>query len=74
MDIVAEADFNYDEDKEKFGTDNRLVRMNCFTGEGEPKIGISFNLGLKPDDTMNLIFPLEEMMSKLSRAIYDADE
>lgn len=73
MELIAEAGFNYDADKKKFGTNDRIVRLSCFTDDGQARIGFSFELGLKADDTMNLIFPLEELMAKLAKAIFGAD-
>lgn len=72
--IVAEVDFNYDKDTQKFGRGDRIVRLNCFVDEDkQPTVGITFNLGAKADDTVSLCLPLDEFMVKLGKAIWEAE-
>lgn len=70
--IVASMDFNRPEDREHFGTGNKMISLNCFTQDDIPVIGLSFDLGAEPDDRMYLILPLEELMVKLVKAIFEA--
>ena len=64
--IVAEVDFNYDQDKKRFGMGDRIVRLNRFANEeGQEVLGITFELGIKEDDTMNLILPYREFTQKV---------
>ena len=64
--IVAEVDFNYDEDKAEFKTADRIVRLNRFTNEDrQDMLAITFNLGRKEDDSMNLILPFGGFVTKI---------
>lgn len=72
-DIVAEVGFNLDEEGKRFGNDNRMVSLNCFDEDGQTKLGFAFSLTTKPDSRMYLSFPLEELMAKLVKAIYEAE-
>ncbi|HUV46276.1 MAG TPA: hypothetical protein VMW45_04335 [Dehalococcoidia bacterium] len=64
--IVAEVDFNYDQDKKRFGMGDKIVHLNRFTNEeGQEVLGITFELGVKEDDTMNLILPYKEFAEKV---------
>ena len=75
-DMVGSIDFNYDDDKKEFGMNmQRIVDISAYVDEnGIPKIGISFELGRKEDDTVTLSIDAEEFMQKVSRAmIYGED-
>jgi len=64
--IVAEVDFNYEEDEKEFGRGDRIVSLNRFTDEEKQDVlGITFKLGRKEDDTMNLILPYREFIQKV---------
>ena len=64
--IVGEIDFNYDDDKVEFKTDDRIVRLNrFFNEEGQDTLAIIFNLGRKEDDSMGLMLPYEEFGDKI---------
>ena len=64
--IVAEVDFNYDDDKTEFKTNDRIARLNRFIDEdGQDMLGITFDLGRKEDDSMNLVFPCREFREKI---------
>ena len=64
--IAAEIDFNRVEDKEEFGTEDRIVRVNRFAEEdGQDVLGITFELGRQEDDSMNLILPYPEFLDKI---------
>jgi len=73
-DIVGEVGFDRPRDREQFGIGDRIVSINCFINSyGSPVIGVSFDLGAKPDDKISLILPLEELMVKLALAIFEAE-
>lgn len=64
--IVAEVDFNRDEDKEEFGCNDRIVSLIRFIDEeGQDVLGLTFHLGRKEDDTMNLVVPYTEFRGKI---------
>jgi len=64
--IIAEVDFNHEDDREAFGVGNRVASLNRFTNdEGQDRIGITFALGRKQDDTINVIVPSSEFIEKL---------
>lgn len=69
LEIVAEIEFNRDDDGKEFGSIKRVVYMNCFTDEGKDKIALTFFLGRKEDDTSTLVFDIEEFFCKAIRAI-----
>lgn len=72
--LIAEVEFNRPEDREQFAKGDKIVSLNCFTDSDEtPVIGLCFDLGADPDDRISLIFPLEELMAKLVKAIYEAE-
>lgn len=66
--IVVEVDFNYPGDGEEFGEGDRIVSFNRFIEQGQGVIGFSFPLGRKKenDDTISLIFPYAELLSKIA--------
>lgn len=59
--IIAEIDFNRDDDKKEYGTDNRIVRVSRFKEDGLSKVGITFNLGRREDDAITLVFGVAEL-------------
>jgi len=66
--------FNLAGDREELGEEDRMVWINCFDDEeNDMQIGFSFPISPKEDSRMNLLFPLEELMTKLVRAIYQTD-
>ena len=65
--IVAGVDFNYEDDKDEFKMADRIVRLNRFVDEdGQDVLGITFDLGRKEDDSMNLILPFKEFVTKIN--------
>ena len=69
VDIVAEIDFNRDDDKEEYSCDPRVVRLSSFEDNGTPKIGLSFNLGRREDDSISLVFDCERLLATEIEAI-----
>ena len=64
--IVTEVDFNWPEDKEEFGCDDRVVSLNRFNDEeNQDVLGITFKLGRKEDDSISLVLPYKEFAEKL---------
>ena len=64
--IVTGVDFNYEDDKDEFKRGDRIVRLNRFIDEdGQDVLGMTFNLGCKEDDSMSLILPFGEFVTKI---------
>ena len=61
--IVAEASYNRPQDET--GNSVRVVRLYA----NREYLYFTFELGKEPDDTITLEMPLEELMSKVGRAI-----
>ena len=68
--IMADTDFNRDDDKTKFGCQYRIVDISCL---GD-LITLSFDLGHKEDACMYLMFETDELMRRLSEAIRTKEE
>lgn len=66
MKLIADIDFNWDDDKKEFGTADKVVRMCRFKEEDTHKVGFSFELGRKDDDTLNLTFELAELLTAIA--------
>ena len=65
--IVAGVDFNYEADRDEFKGADRIIRLNRFIDEdGQDVLGITFDLGRKEDDSMSLILPFEEFVTKIN--------
>lgn len=68
--IEGEVSLNYDEDKKEFTEKPRQVIIHSLIDEeGQSKVTISFDLGRKEDDDINLTFDSEEFVQKIIRAI-----
>lgn len=71
--IIADVGFNRDDDIKEFGCGSKIVSINYFEEDtGEKKLGLSFNLGHKEDDTITLVFDCKELLSKEVEAITEA--
>jgi len=65
--IIAEVDFNQPQDET--GEKTRVVRLYA----SKRDIYLSFNIGKEPDDTINLVLPIAEFVSKLSQALVEQE-
>lgn len=65
MKLIADIGFNRNDDKEEYGTEDKIVRVCRFKEEEQHKIGVSFELGRKKDDTLNLTFDLAELLTAI---------
>ena len=65
MKVIADIDFNWDDDKKEFGTDDKVVRICRFKEEDEHKVSFVFELGRKEDDTLNLTFELAQLLTAI---------
>ena len=64
--LVADIDFNRNDDKEEFGTDDKVVRVCRFREPDKHRVGFSFELGRREDDTLNLTFELAELLTAIA--------
>lgn len=69
--IIGEVEFNWENDKKEFGAGDRIVRLCRFMDGCESSIGLSFELGRKPDDTISVTFDFSELVAKLLEAEVD---
>ncbi len=61
MNIIAEIDFNRDDDAKEYSPDNRIVRIYRHKEDVLNKVSISFELGRRDDDTVTLSFDVAEL-------------
>ena len=61
--IIAEVDFN--RPKDRTGSNMRVLSLYA----GKRNLYLSFELGKEPDDSLNLVVPIEEFLAKIGRAI-----
>jgi len=71
--IVGVFDFNRDDDKKRFGNQDRIITLTCFREDTRIKIGFSYNLGPKEDNSISMVFGLEELVAKIASVAFDAE-
>ncbi len=73
--IIGEVDYNYDEDRNEFGSDDKQIKINAIiNSEGTSILILSFNLGRKEDDSINISLDLDEFNLKIARAMIYRDD
>lgn len=71
MRLIADIDFNRDDDRKEFGTADKVVRVYRFKEEDEHKVGFSFELGHKEEDVLHLTFELAELLTAIANSEED---
>lgn len=71
MRLIADIDFNRDDDKKEFSTEDKVVRVTRFKDEEGDQVGFSFELGRKDDDTLNITFKLGELLTVIASCEVD---
>lgn len=66
MKLIASIDYNRDDDKKELKTKDKVVRVCRFKEEDRHLMGFSFELGRKDDDTLNLTFELEGLLTAIA--------
>jgi len=65
--IIAEVSFNRPQDET--GSNSREVRLYA----SKKEVYFTFEIGKHPDDTINLVFLVDEFMSKLGRTLVEQE-
>lgn len=65
--IIAEVSFNRPQDETEEKT--RVVQLYA----SKKEVYLHFSLGKEPDDTIGLVFPMAEFMSKLGQSLVEQE-
>lgn len=71
MKVIASIDFNRDDGNQDFDTDDKVVRVSRFQENGEHQVGLSFELGRREDDTLNLTIELGALLIAIAQCEED---
>ena len=66
MKLLADINFNRDDDEQEYGIADKVVRVCRFKEDDRHKVTFSFELGRREDDTLDLVFNFGELLTAIA--------